>query len=197
MELGVGVTVIMTYPTLDLVDVTCVLLPICVPYIPGFLAFREVPAIVASINLSNVKPDVILVNGHGVAHPRKLGLASHVGVVLNMPSIGVAKRPLIGSVVKSNDLKFLMHRGEVIGAFVRMKNDKEVVVSCGNKVTLNEAIEIIETCRDTDLPTPLRLADKLSKVIIKVVKDRVKRSLSTRTESSKNLTDYLSGAGWS
>jgi deoxyribonuclease V len=126
------------------------------PYIPSFLCFREGPAIVSLLS-SIPLPDVLLVNGHGIAHPVSLGLASFVGVALNCASIGVARRLLYGRVEGE---KILGRDGKLLGFKVG-----DLYVSPGNKITPEEARNVVKALkREKGLPFPLNLADRISKI---------------------------------
>lgn len=138
---------------------------ISLDYIPGFLGFREVPALVNAYNQLSQKPDLILVDGHGISHPRGLGIASHLGVLLDCPTIGVAKSILTGKL--ENDLEQIpgsvayIKRGDLtIGAALRTKkNSLPVYVSTGHKVGLESAIKWVLHCTTRyRLPEPTRLA---------------------------------------
>ena len=140
---------------------------VCIPYIPGFLAFREmyllVPAIIKIINTHHI--DLMLVDGHGISHPRSLGIASHVGLVFNRPSIGVAKKRLIGKEVVSGNNHFLEYKGNLIAAKVRTPRGGWIFVSPGHLMELNFAINFIKKLFRSPykLPYPLYLADAMSK----------------------------------
>jgi deoxyribonuclease V len=141
-----------------------------VPYIPGFLAFREAPLMIkALIGLMNkVSVDIVLVNGHGIAHPRKCGIASHIGVVLDIPSIGVARKLLYGNVVKVNEKEAIIVDSTIVG-YVLSKENSKLYVSIGHKVTAEEASQLVLNLwhPGTTLPEPLRLADELSRKIVR------------------------------
>ncbi len=134
------------------------------PYIPGLLSFRETPAIIEALKKINKEPDVILIDGQGIAHPRSFGIASHIGVIYDKPAIGVAKSKLIGEFNSIGDRKgeysFLIYKNKIIGAALRTKNNvKPIFVSIGNKITLEKAIEItLKFCTKYRLPEPVRLA---------------------------------------
>jgi len=138
------------------------------PYIPTYLSFREVPAIIeAFINLDR-KPDLFLVDGHGICHPRGVGIASHIGVVLDYPTIGVAKSKLVGEFSmpgpKKGEFSTVKLYGEDVGFLYRSReNVKPIFLSPGNKVSLNDIIPIISTCINKyRLPEPIRFADRLA-----------------------------------
>jgi len=125
------------------------------PYVPGFLAFREGPAIIKTFRKLNTKPDILLVDGHGIIHPRKMGLACYVGLILNIPTIGVGKRPFVGE-AKGNKVYV---GGEVRGYVLKAKTRKSIYVSPGNKVSVSTSAKIVRNCMDDySLPVPLQLS---------------------------------------
>lgn len=137
------------------------------PYIPGLLAFREGPAIVEAYIKLQSKPDLLMFDGQGIAHPRGLGIASHVGVILNIPSIGVAKQRLYGKYKEPPDSDgawtplVAPHTGNIIGAVLRTKRGtKPVFVSIGHKIDLRTALKVTRQCvRGYRIPEPTRQAD--------------------------------------
>lgn len=139
------------------------------PYVPGFLTFREGPAVVAAWKKLSRKPDVVLFDGQGIAHPRRLGIASHMGVLLDLPSVGVAKRRLVGSYAepgpRRGDWSPLVHDGEVLGAVVRTQDKvKPVFVSVGHRTDLPSAISLVlRLCSRYRLPDPARRAHQLTR----------------------------------
>jgi deoxyribonuclease V len=143
---------------------------VLVPYIPGLLAFREAPLMIKALLqlLSKTRIDVTLVNGHGMAHPRKCGIASHIGVVLSIPTIGVAKSLLYGNVAQIGGDEVIVIDDVVVGYVIR-GGSRKIYVSIGNKVTAEDAATIVLSvwnCSYT-LPEPLRLADELSRKIVR------------------------------
>ncbi len=136
---------------------------------PGFLSFREGPAIIVTIQKLKTKPDLILFDGQGIAHPKGIGIASHIGVMLNIPTIGCAKSKLVGKFEKPDKDKgsrtYLYYKGERVGAVLRTrKNVKPVFVSPGHMIDIKSAIEIVMNCAtEYRIPEPLRRADQLSK----------------------------------
>ncbi len=137
------------------------------PYIPGLLSFREAPACIDAIEKLKTTPDAFLIDGQGFAHPRRLGIASHIGLLVDKPTIGCAKSRLIGTFDEPKRLKSsfspLMDSGEQIGAVLRTRTDvKPVFVSVGNKCTLEDAIQLVLECTTKyRLPEPSRLAHQL------------------------------------
>ncbi len=186
-SLGVGVLTLMRYPTLELAGCFYTVTRICIPYIPGLLAFREMPPITLLIGYTRKKrlaPDVLLVDGHGKAHPRGLGIASHVGVVFDIPSIGVAKKRLIG--IERGDI-VVNEEGEVIARILRRGKSK-IYVSVGNRVSLEDAVKIVETTWvKGKLPKPLLIADYLTKKL----KKNLTRSMIAKVHQCPHQLDTI------
>jgi deoxyribonuclease V len=159
---SIGAAVILDYENMKPVETEISCVKTAIPYIPTFLSFREIPPTISAIRRLKIKPDVYLVDGHGLAHPFRLGFATHLGLVLDSPNIGVAKRILCGEVVEGGNEKWkpLIHNGEVVGAAVSTRtNVKPVYVSIGNKVSLKTAIKTVLHCsRGHRIPQPLREA---------------------------------------
>ena len=156
-----GAAVVLEYGTMNLVEQALSSQRISLPYIPTFLAFRELPAAVAAARKLRTKPDVFMVDGHGRAHPRRFGLACHFGLALKAPTIGVAKNLLCGEVRDSRGYwKPIINEDEVIGAAVFTKtNGKPVYVSIGHKISLETAIRIVlDTAKRYRIPEPIRRA---------------------------------------
>jgi deoxyribonuclease V len=139
------------------------------PYVPGFLSFREIPVILQALEKLPQWPDLLMVDGQGVAHPRRLGIAAHLGVMTRMPSIGVAKSRLTGRYEPLGEEKFdqadLMDKNEKIGTVLRSKaNCLPLFISPGHRVDHDTAVALTLMCLTRyRLPEPTRLADKLSK----------------------------------
>ncbi len=134
------------------------------PYIPGLLSFREAPVVLEALGRVKSRPDAIMFDGQGIAHPRRLGIASHIGLWVDVPCIGCAKSRLCGR-YKEPDLAAgsrspLVDRGEVIGSVVRTRTGvKPVYVSPGNRIDLESSVHwVLATCRRYRLPEPTRLA---------------------------------------
>lgn len=143
--------------------------PVAFPYIPGLLSFREVPLLLAVLERLKGTPDVLMVDGQGIAHPRRCGLATHLGILLDHPALGVAKSRLIGHheepALEKGSWTPLYDHGEVIGAVVRTRAGvRPVYVSAGHRITLEDAIALTLRCTTRfRLPEPTRLADQLSR----------------------------------
>lgn len=140
------------------------------PYVPGFLSFREIPAILAAIALLQRQPDVWMVDGQGIAHPRRMGIAAHLGALLDAPSLGVAKSRLAGDFAELGPQKGeaapLTIGREQVGYVLRSKQGcKPLFISAGHRMDLDTALALTLRCLTTyRLPEPTRLADKWSKV---------------------------------
>lgn len=158
--------VLLTYPGMDILEKSVAKLPVSFPYIPGLLAFREIPVILKAFNNLKQWPEIALVDGHGYAHPRRFGLACHLGVILGLPTIGCAKSRLVGEYKEPGKTKGskrkLVHKGELIGYVVRSRtNVKPVFISSGHMVKLNDAVRITLSCVGSfRLPEPIRAAHK-------------------------------------
>jgi deoxyribonuclease V len=144
-------------------------IPTSMPYVPGLLSFRELPALLRALAGLPHEPDLVFVDGHGIAHPRGLGIAAHLGVVSGLPTIGVAKKILTGHHAELNEargsrVELLSRRGERIGWVLRSKDRvRPLIVSPGNRVSLERAPELVMACvRRHRLPEPTRLADRLA-----------------------------------
>jgi deoxyribonuclease V len=173
---GRGAVVVLSYPTLEIMEISTVTDSVTFPYVPGLLTFREAPLLLAAFEKLKNIPDLILVDGQGIAHPRRIGLASHLGVVLNIPTIGCAKSRLCGEHdmpgMKAGSYTELEDRGEVIGAVLRTRDGvKPVYVSIGHMVDLPSAVRWVGACcRGYRLPEPTRLAHQAAGGNLKEVK---------------------------
>lgn len=167
-EMAKAAVVVLSYPELSPLDQSLAQVPITMPYIPGLLAFREAPAILAACEKLTSEPDLLIFDGQGLAHPRHFGIASHVGVILDVPSIGCAKSRLWGSHHEpSNEAGSYAHLydgEEIIGAVVRTRTGvNPVYVSIGHKIDLPTAIQfILSCCRRYRLPEPIRFAHRVA-----------------------------------
>ncbi|MBS7615185.1 deoxyribonuclease V [Candidatus Bathyarchaeota archaeon] len=163
-ELAVGSVAILEYETLKVVETKTSCQPIEAPYVPTFLSFREIPPVVSAVRSLSVKPDVFLVDGHGVAHPRGLGFASHLGLILDAATIGVAKNLLFGEIRETEveDWKPIVYSDATIGAALYMKTGvKPIFISIGHKISLETAIKIVKHCLvGHRIPEPIREAHK-------------------------------------
>lgn len=141
--------------------------PLTFPYVPGLLSFREIPAILEVVKKINKKPDLIIIDGHGIAHPRGIGIAAHVGVIFDISAFGCGKSKLYGSYtqlgLERGSTSILMAKGRPIGNVIRTRTKvKPVFVSVGNNVDLETATALTLDCSGRfRLPEPTHLADKL------------------------------------
>lgn len=145
------------------------------PYVPGFLGFREVPALAAAWDWLNPKPELLLVDGHGVAHPRGVGVATHLGLVLDHPTVGVAKSLLVGDPVPLPDAAGaqapLMWRGKQIGVALRTRRGANpLYISVGHRVSLTRAVEVVlRTTQGRRLPAATRAAHEAANALRRAV----------------------------
>lgn len=163
-----AVITVLEYPSLKVIDYVLYKQPTTMNYIPGLLSFREVPAALEAFKQLKIKPDLIMVDGQGIAHPRRLGVASHLGLWLDIPTIGVAKSRLCGKHELVANLKGahtpLIDNAEVIGAVLRSKEKTNpLYISSGHRVSLTTAIDWVLNClAGYKLPEPTRQADRLA-----------------------------------
>lgn len=159
---------VLSFPDLRMADQVVARLPVTFPYIPGLLSFREVPALLAALDRLGQRPDLLLCDGQGLAHPRRFGLACHLGILTGIPSIGVAKSLLIGtfeSLPKQRGAwRPLRDRGETIGAALRTRDGvAPVYVSIGHRISLETAIGMVLACTPKyRLPETTRAAHRLA-----------------------------------
>jgi deoxyribonuclease V len=163
--IGYGGIILFAYPSLDEIERVHASGKLSFPYIPGLLSFREIPLLLKAYAMLSVAPDLIFCDGHGIAHPRRFGFASHFGLLLDKPSVGCAKSRLIGAFDNPEPIAGshspLMHNGETVGAVLRTRTRvKPVFVSIGHRIDLPTAIEMTMACTDGyRIPRPTRLAD--------------------------------------
>ncbi len=162
--------VVLRLPELDVVEQVLAERPVTFPYVPGLLSFREAPVILDALERLENTPQVLMFDGQGIAHPRRLGIASHLGVVLDHPSIGCAKSRLTGAYTDpapQRGSRTWLHDGEeVIGAVLRTRDRvKPVFVSIGHRVSLDTAVELVLRCGGGyRLPEPTRRADRAAAI---------------------------------
>lgn len=166
VELGLGTLVILNYPELEPYKCYYTTRMICIPYIPGLLAFREMEVLAPLLArvLEEVEVDLLVVDGHGVAHPRGFGIASHIGLAFNKPSIGVAKSLLSGREDYIGGRRFIVQGDRIVGGVLEVKSGK-LYVSPGHRVSVETAIRLIESMikPSYNLPEPTRLADMIGR----------------------------------
>jgi deoxyribonuclease V len=162
--------VVLSYPDLAVVESVAVEGRVDFPYVPGLLSFREIPITLEACGKIRQRPDLLMVDGQGYSHPRRLGLASHLGLVLDTSTIGCAKSHYIGQYVepgvrKGDRSELTADSGEVIGAVLRTRdNSRPLFISVGHRVSLSAAIFwVLQCCTDYRLPEPTRLAHLASR----------------------------------
>lgn len=163
-ELAFGAVAVLDYDSLDLLETQTAVQPVKFPYVSGLLSFRELPVVMACIRKLKLKPDVFLVDGHGRAHPFGCGFASHLGLVLGKPTVGVAKSRLVGEPQRKGGEVFLVKDGEAVGAEVTtLEGAKPVYVSIGHMVSLETAIQIVKhVTQNSRIPEPILQAHRLA-----------------------------------
>lgn len=167
-RLALGAVVLMSYPRLEVLETATSRVEVLFPYVPGLLSFRELPALLPALEKLEGVPDLILVDGQGIAHPRGFGLASHLGVLTGVPTIGCAKSRLLGEAGEPGrevgDWVPLLHEGRTVGAVLRTRAGvKPLYVSVGHMVDLASAVEAVLAClRGFRLPEPQRRAHLLT-----------------------------------
>jgi deoxyribonuclease V len=165
---SVGAIYVMRLPGFDPVDFAVERCPTPFPYIPGLLSFREVPVLLAAFRKLRVDPDLVLVDGHGAAHPRRFGIACHLGLWIARPTVGVGKSLLCGTTQPLAEARgswaALMHRAEEVGRAVRTRQGvRPVYVSRGFGLGLTESVEwVLKASSRFRLPEPIRKADRLA-----------------------------------
>ncbi len=163
---SIGAVVVVDFASLSPVESQVVHLKTRFPYIATLLSFREIPPAYSAIKKLQIQPDVFLVDGQGFAHPYRLGFATHLGLVIDKPTIGVAKSRLCGEVesVEEHDWVSLVDRGEIVGAEIAIKpGTKPIYVSVGHRVSLRRAIDVVRSCTRTyRIPEPIRRAHILA-----------------------------------
>jgi len=167
-DLTRAAVVVLSFPDLQVMESAIAEIPTAFPYIPGLLSFREAPAILAALEQLEELPDAILCDGQGLAHPRRFGIACHLGVLLDRPTLGCAKSILVGRHAQLGEepgaTANLVDRGEVVGAALRGRAGvKPVYISIGHRIDLPSAVQLSLACaQGYRLPEPTRLADRLA-----------------------------------
>ncbi len=163
-DTGYAVVALFSYPSLEILEVVRAKIKVDFPYIPGFFAFRESPLVIAALNKLKNRPHCLIADGHGVAHPRGAGLASHLGIATGIPAIGCAKTRLIGYYTEPDltkgSISPLVFEGKPVGYVVRTRSGvKPVFVSPGHLVDHETAVEVLlNCCISYRTPEPLRIA---------------------------------------
>jgi deoxyribonuclease V len=163
-ELAIGAVAVLDYESLELLELQTAMCRVKFPYIPTLLSFREIPPTVACIKKLKLQPDVLLADGQGTAHPYGCGFASHIGLAIGKPTVGVAKSRLIGKPAKIAGEDFLVQKGQVISAVVTTKEGvKPVFVSVGHLISLGTAVKIVKHCaHNSRIPEPILQAHNIA-----------------------------------
>jgi len=159
----ISAVVVLEYPSMRFIDYSYSVMPVDFPYIPGLLSFREAPAIINAFRSLKKKPELLVIDGCGINHPRFAGLATHVGVVLDVATIGVAKNLLCGNGELPDvegEERVIKYKGKDIGYYLKSKNgSKPIIVAPGHKVSLETSLKLIKNCiHKHKLPEPTRIA---------------------------------------
>lgn len=149
-DISIGAAAVFSYDTLKVIETKTAKTKTRVPYIPTLLSFRELPPVHAAFRRLRIKPDLVMIDGQGYAHPYGCGFACHLGLTLGVPTVGVAKSRLVGDVEPSSrdkDIAFLKYRGETVGAVVTtIAGSAPVFVSVGHMISLTSAISVVKHC---------------------------------------------------
>ena len=162
---------VLSLPDLNVVERCWVSREVPFPYVPGFFVFREGPAVISAVGALSRRPDLLLVDGHGRAHPRRAGIATHVGFLLKIPTVGAAKQILLGDAQESGPARGssspIWDRGEIVGMVVRTKaGSRPVYVSPGHAVDLKTSVEaVLATTGASRIPAPVREAHRISREV--------------------------------
>jgi deoxyribonuclease V len=166
-ELFAGV-VVLSFPDFEVIETSLVRIPVTMPYIPGLLSFREIPGLLQCFEKLKTIPDVIVVDGQGIAHPRHLGIAAHLGVLLDLPTIGVAKSRLYGQYTEPEEVGdenpiLDPKTGNVLGVALKSKkNSNPLLISPGHNMDVASAARVVSAClRGYRLPEPTRQAHRI------------------------------------
>ncbi|PMP83657.1 MAG: deoxyribonuclease V [Roseiflexus castenholzii] len=165
---ALAAVVVLAFPSLQALDYAVARRQISFPYVPGYLSFREAPAVLDALASLRITPDLLMCDGHGLAHPRRCGIACHLGVLTDLPSIGCAKSVLVGAHDPLPDVRGawtpLRHDDEIVGAALRTRPGvRPVYVSVGHRVSLETAIQFVMACVTRyRLPETTRAADALA-----------------------------------
>lgn len=163
-----AVVAVLSFPELELVESSEAITPIQFPYVPGLLSFRETPVAIKALEKLKITPDVILCDGQGIAHPRRFGIACHIGLIADVPAIGVAKSVLVGKFEnlgeKRGSFAPMIYKNETVGAALRTKDKVQpVYVSAGHRISLETAIDLVLQCAPKyRLPETTRMADQMA-----------------------------------
>ncbi len=167
-----GAIAVLSFPDMEVLDTATADGKITFSYAPGLLSFREGPILIKTFQRLKIRPDVMIFDGQGIAHPRRIGLASHLGLWLDVPSIGCAKTPLLKEFVNPGPAKgsfeWILQEGKKVGTVLRTKEKvKPLFVSPGHRIDLSTSIQLVlESCRGFRIPEPLRKAHQASRRVL-------------------------------
>ena len=150
--------VVVRRDTLDVIDSACIVRKVQYPYVPGLLFLRELEPILAVLKKLNDSYDALMVDGHGLLHPRRFGIACYIGIKIDKPTVGVGKSLLCGSMAERAGSQVVLLDGEIVGKVLKTKS-KPIYVSVGHKVSLQTAMKLVKDVIRHRIPEPLRLAD--------------------------------------
>jgi len=173
--------VVLSFPKMETIEIVTARGEIPFPYIPGLLSFREAPILIKAFQQLEIKPDVMIYDGQGIAHPRGFGLASHMGLWLDLPAIGCTKTPLVGDFIypgsSKGSFELIQKEGKEVGAVLRTREKvKPLFVSPGHRIDLQMSIQIIlTTCSRFRIPEPLRKAHQASRNMLHLEINNVSR----------------------
>ena len=167
-----GAIVVLSFPDMEILDTATADGKTLFPYIPSLLSFREGPILIKTLQRLRLKPDMMIYDGHGIAHPRGMGLASHMGLWLDLPSIGCAKTPLLDEFISPGpsrgSFEWIRREGKKVGTVLRTReNVKPLFISPGHRIDLSTSIQLIlESCKGYRFPEPLRKAHQASRKML-------------------------------
>jgi deoxyribonuclease V len=171
-DLLFGTIVVLSFPEMEMVDMATASGKIPFPYIPGLFSFREGPILIKTFQKLRVKPDVMIYDGQGIAHPRGVGLASHLGIWFDLPSIGCAKTPLLHEYIlprpSRGSFESIRRDGKAVGTVLRTKDKvKPLFVSPGHRIDLMTSIQLVlESCKGYRFPEPLRKTHQVTRIML-------------------------------
>ncbi len=174
--------VVYRFPSLEEVERRMARRRLQFPYVPGLLSFREIPILMAAFARLKTEPDLLLIDGHGRAHPRLFGIACHVGVLFDKPSIGCAKSLLVGEAgepgLKSGSTAPLDYHGETVGTVLRTRdNTRPIFVTQGNRICLATAVKVVMKCVDGyRIPRPTREADHYVRDLRRAYQEKLRQA---------------------
>jgi len=168
--------VVTNYKSLNVIEIKIIKTHLDFPYIPTFLSFREGPPIIKLYKKLKTKPDIIIINGHGIAHPLFCGIASHVGVLLDKPTIGVAQSRLCGDYrnpKRLGDYSRIKYKDRIVGYVYKSKEKcKPIFISPGHRISLESSLKIVKKCiRSNKLPLPMAIAHAQANKSKSILKD--------------------------